>query len=257
LRIGLAAAVYDADMRVNLQGNEASQKIFDEGEAVLTTDVGYDPELGTYHRIAFLYNCILFPVKKRIQLYGAMLFAASDPNYFTKERCGLLGYHRQAGSDRGSRTRATCIRTWSEEKERMDEVQEETRKKLARDLHDGPTQSLPPWRAYQPCPPYVGKENRGCYGGTGEDRGTGAPYNKEIRHYVVHIASLILESQGLTGRVEQWQRRCARPLSECAHHVDRASLKHGDGKQGVIFYIIEEATTTPANMPMPCTFGCG
>ena len=141
LRIGSARRFTNADMRVNLQGNEGILKrIFDEGEAVLTTDVGYDPELG---RIVALRSCTsayCFPLRSGFNVYGAMLFAHPDPTYFTKERCGLLDIiGRQSVI---AVQNARLYQDLVEEKERMIEVQEETRKKLARDLHDGPTQSV-------------------------------------------------------------------------------------------------------------------
>ena len=91
LQIGSARRFTNADMRASLQGKEGIlKKVLDDGEAVLTQDIGYDPELG---RIIALRSCTTaycFPLRSGFNIYGAMLFAHPDPGYFTKERCGLL-----------------------------------------------------------------------------------------------------------------------------------------------------------------------
>jgi len=69
-----------------------------------------------------------------------MLYAHPDPNYFNSDRRDLLniiGRHAVIAIQN-----ARLYQDLVEEKERMIEVHEEARKKLARDLHDGPTQSV-------------------------------------------------------------------------------------------------------------------
>jgi signal transduction histidine kinase len=128
-------------MRVNLRGEEGIlKKIFEDGEPFHSADIGYDPELG---RIIALRSCTAsycFPLRSGFNVYGMMLFAHPDQAYFTPERRGLLDIiGRQAVI---AVQNARLYQDLVEEKERMIEVQEETRKKLARDLHDGPTQSV-------------------------------------------------------------------------------------------------------------------
>ena len=83
LRIGSARRFTPADQRVTLPGKEGIlKKVLDEGESVLTQDVGYDPELA---RIIALRSCTAaycFPLRSGFNVYGAMLFAHRDPNYF-------------------------------------------------------------------------------------------------------------------------------------------------------------------------------
>jgi signal transduction histidine kinase len=151
LMIGSARRFTNADLRVNLQGNEGIlKKVLDGADAVLSTDIGYDPELG---RIVALRSCssaYCFPLRSGYNVYGAMLFAHPDPNYFTTERCGLLDIiGRQAVI---AVQNARLYEDLVDEKKRMVEVQEEARKKLARDLHDGPTQSVARWRCVSTLP---------------------------------------------------------------------------------------------------------
>ncbi|HET9912619.1 MAG TPA: GAF domain-containing protein, partial [Anaerolineales bacterium] len=91
LQIGSARRFTNADLRITLPGNDGIlKKVLEGADAVLSTDIGYDPELG---RIVALRSCssaYCFPLRSGYNVYGAMLFAHPDPNYFTTERCGLL-----------------------------------------------------------------------------------------------------------------------------------------------------------------------
>ena len=244
LRVGSARRYTNADMRVNLHGNEGIlKKIFDDGEPLLSTDVGYDPELG---RIIALRSCTAaycFPLRSGFNVYGMMLFAHPDQNYFTPERRGLLDIiGRQAVI---AVQNARLYQDLVEEKERMVEVQEETRKKLARDLHDGPTQSVAAMAMRINIARRMMTKN--------VDEATDElkkieelahRTTKEIRHMLFTLRPLILESQGLTAALEAMAEKMRETFQQnVVINVDEKILENMEmGKQGVIFYIIEEAT---------------
>lgn len=244
LRVGSARRYTNADMRVNLHGNEGIlKKIFDDGEPLLSTNVGYDPELG---RIIALRSCTAaycFPLRSGFNVYGMMLFAHPDQNYFTPERRGLLDIiGRQAVI---AVQNARLYQDLVEEKERMVEVQEETRKKLARDLHDGPTQSVAAMAMRINIARRMMTKN--------VDEATDElkkieelahRTTKEIRHMLFTLRPLILESQGLTAALEAMAEKMRETFQQnVVINVDEKMLENMEmGKQGVIFYIIEEAT---------------
>ncbi len=244
LRVGSARRFTNADMRVNLRGNEGIlKKIFDDGEPFLSTDVGYDPELG---RIVALRSCTsayCFPLRSGFNVYGAMLFAHPDPTYFTPERRGLLDIiGRQAVI---AVQNARLYQDLGEEKERMIEVQEETRKKLARDLHDGPTQSVAAMAMRINLARRMMTKNVGD--ATDElvkIEELAHRTTKEIRHMLFTLRPLILESQGLTAALGAMAEKMRETFGQnVVINVDESVLENMEmGKQGVIFYIIEEAT---------------
>ena len=244
LRVGSARRFTNADMRVNLRGNEGIlKKIFDDGEPFLSTDVGYDPELG---RIVALRSCTsayCFPLRSGFNVYGAMLFAHPDPTYFTPERRGLLDIiGRQAVI---AVQNARLYQDLVEEKERMIEVQEETRKKLARDLHDGPTQSVAAMAMRINLARRMMTKNVGD--ATDElvkIEELAHRTTKEIRHMLFTLRPLILESQGLTAALGAMAEKMRETFGQnVVINVDESVLENMEmGKQGVIFYIIEEAT---------------
>src|SRR5512138_3502410 len=243
LLIGSARRFTNADMNINLQGNEGLlKKALDGGDAVLITDIGYDPELGRIIALRSCSSAYCLPLRSGYNIYGAMLFAHPDANYFTKERRGLLDIiGRQSVI---AVQNARLYQDLVEEKERMIDVQEETRKKLARDLHDGPTQSVAAIAMRINLARRMMKKN---VKGTEEElekiEELAHRTTKEVRHMLFTLRPLILESQGLTAALEAMAEKMRETYGQnVIINVDEKVLENMEmGKQGVIFYIIEEA----------------
>jgi len=243
LQVGSARRFTNSDMRANLQGNEGIlKKAFDGGEAVLTSDVGYDPELGRIIALRACTSAYCFPLRSGFNIYGAMLFAHPDPSYFTPERRGLLDIiGRQAVI---AVQNASLYQNLVEEKERMVEVQEETRKKLARDLHDGPTQSVAAMAMrINLARRMLAKDANAAVDELLKIEELAHRTTKEIRHMLFTLRPLILESQGLTAALEAMAEKMRETFGQVVLiNVDETVLENIEmGKQGVIFYIIEEA----------------
>ena len=254
LRIGSARRFTNADLRVNLEGNEGIlQKLLEGGDAILTTDIGYDPELGRIIALRACSSAYCFPLRSGFNVYGAMLFAHPDPNYFTKERRSLLDIiGRQAVI---AVQNARLYQDLVEEKERMIEVQEEARKKLARDLHDGPTQSVAAIAMrVNLARRIMVKDVKEATNELVKIEELAHRTTKEIRHMLFTLRPLILESQGLNAALQAMAEKLRETFSlNVIINVDESTLKDMEmGKQGVIFYIIEEATNNArkhANAP--------
>ena len=99
-----------------------------------------DPELT--HFVAFMscneIYCV--PLRSGYNAYGILLFGHPEPMYFTngrREVLDILGNQAVIAIQN-----ARLYQDVVDERERMIEFQEEARQKLARDLHDGPTQSV-------------------------------------------------------------------------------------------------------------------
>jgi signal transduction histidine kinase len=254
LRVGSARRFTNSDMRVLLHGNDGILKrVFTEGEALLTSDVGYDPELGRIIALRACTTAYCFPLRSGFNVYGAMLFGHPDPNYFTKERRGLLDIiGRQSVI---AVQNARLYQDLVEEKERMVEVQEETRKKLARDLHDGPTQSVAAIAMrVNLARRMMKKDAKGTEEELVKIEELAHRTTKEVRHMLFTLRPLILESQGLTAALEAMAEKMRETFGQnVIINVDEKVLEDMEmGKQGVIFYIIEEATNNArkhANAP--------
>lgn len=254
LRVGSARRFTNSDLRVTFPGTEGILKrLFDEGEPLLSRDIGYDPELG---RVIALRNCTVgysFPLRSGFNVYGAMLFAHPEADYFSDDRRALLDViGRQAVI---AIQNARLYQDLVEEKERMVEVHEEARRKLARDLHDGPTQSVAAMamrvnlarRMLTRDPNSVAEELVRI-----EDLAHRT--TKEIRHMLFTLRPLILESQGLNAALQAMADKMQETFGQdVTIDIDERVVSRMEmGKQGVVFYIVEEAVNNArkhANAP--------
>jgi len=245
LTIGSARRLTNADLRVQLRGSEGILKrVFDEGEPVLTGNISYDPELG---RMIALRNCTAaycFPLRSGFNVYGAMLFAHADPQYFNQERCDLLDMiGRQSVI---AIQNARLYQDLLEEKERMMEVHEEARKKLARDLHDGPTQSVAAMAMrINLARRMFNKDSNAAVNELVRIEELAHRTTKEIRHMLFTLRPLILESQGLKAALQSMAEKIRETFAQnvVIDVNEHAIVDLEMGKQGVIFYIAEEAVS--------------
>ncbi|CAG1011994.1 Signal transduction histidine-protein kinase/phosphatase DegS [Anaerolineales bacterium] len=243
LRIGSARRFTNADMRITFDAAEGIlKKAIDEGDPVFVKDIGYDPELG---RVVGLRNCTsgyCFPLRSGFNVYGALLFAHPDPNYFTAERRDLLDIiGRQAVI---AIQNARLYQDLVEEKERMVEIHEEARKKLARDLHDGPTQSVAAIAMrLNITKRMMTKDVKAAAEELAKLEELAHRTTKEIRHMLFTLRPLILESQGLAAALQSMADKMMETFGQrVTLNIDEQVTSQLEmGKQGVIFYIIEEA----------------
>ncbi len=254
LIVGSARRFTSADSRITLQGNEGIlKKVFDEGEPAFSKDIGYDPELG---RVIAFRNCksgYCFPLRSGFNVYGAMVFAHPDPNYFSPDRQDLLDIiGRQAVV---AIQNARLYQDLVEEKERMIEVHEEARKKLARDLHDGPTQSVAAMAMrINIARRMMEKDTKMAMEELSKIEELAHRTTKEIRHMLFTLRPLILESQGLSAALNSMADKMRETYNQnvIVNVDDNLAGQMEMGRQGVIFYIIEEAVNNArkhANAP--------
>jgi signal transduction histidine kinase len=243
LRVEASRRLTPADMRLTLPGKGGLVgRTIDHGAARLDRGIAEDMELGRFVALRACQAGYCIPLSTGLETYGVLLFAHPDQNYFTPERREILD---MVGSQAvAAMQNARLYRDLALEKERMTEIQEEARKKLARDLHDGPTQSVAALamrvnfarRLMERDPKAAAEELFKI-----ED--LARKTTKEIRHMLFTLRPLVLESQGLVAALESM----AEKLNETFHQnvvieADPAVISELEmGKQGVIFYIVEEA----------------
>lgn len=110
------------------------------GEHHLVRQPSGDPELGHLTSMEEQAIALCLPLIRGMNAYGVMVFAHAQPNFFTPDRVDVL----QMVSNQAviAIQNARLFQDLAAEKERLVQSQEEAQKKLARDLHDGPTQSV-------------------------------------------------------------------------------------------------------------------
>lgn len=243
LVVGSARRFPQADLRMTFPAKEGLlHRVVEDDENVVTDGVKNDPEL---KRLISLNNCQsvhCFSLRTGFNVYGVLLFGHPEPKYFTRDRCDVLGIiGRQATI---AIQNARLYQDLADEKERMAEAQEEARKKLARDLHDGPTQSV------AAIAMRVNLARRMLE----RDQGSAADElvkiedlarrtTKEIRHMLFTLRPLVLESQGLTAALQQMAEKMKETFGqEVVVQIDEKLADDIEmGKKGIIFYLVEEA----------------
>ncbi len=243
LEVGSARRLTTADMRVVLKGREgAVAQTIEQDKPVLLSDVRNDPELTRFIAFQRCTEIYCFPLRSGFSAYGVLLFGHPQPGFFTRDRREILDI---LGSQAVIAIQnARLYQDVVDERERMIEAQEEARKKLARDLHDGPTQSVSAIamrvnmvQSIMTRDPKVAAEELGRI----EDLARRT--TKEIRHMLFTLRPLVLESQGLVAALQSMADKVRETYSQnVIITVDETVLQELEvGKQGVVFFIVEEA----------------
>ena len=202
----------------------------------------HDPELTRFVTFMSCSEIYCFPLRSGFNAYGVLLFGHPEMKFFTPGRCELLDI---LGSQAVVAIQnARLYQDVVDERERMIEFQEETRKKLARDLHDGPTQSVSAIATrVNIAQRMLSKDPKAVSEELGRIEDLARRTIKEIRHMLFTLRPLVLESQGLVSALQSMAEKTKETYMQNVHiNVDESVLESIEmGKQGVIFYIVEEA----------------
>ena len=243
LRVASARRLTHSDLRVTLPGDEgAVEQALRSGEPALSSDPTRDPELT---RLVALHNCgaaLVIPLVVGMEAYGVLLFAHPRPDYFTEERGELL----EAISHQAmvALQNARLYRDLEQEKERITDIQEEARRKLARDLHDGPTQSIAAIAMrVNFARRLMERDPKAASDELFKVEDLARRTTKEIRHMLFTLRPLILESQGLVAALNQLADKVRETHGQnVIVEAQPGSAEQLElGKQGVVFFIAEEA----------------
>lgn len=173
---------------------------------------------------------------------GALLFGHPRPGFFDHERIAVLqavGLQVEALLQTAARCRDLLA-----EKKRLTDLEEEARKRMARDLHDGPTQVMASIAMRANYARRLMQRDRKAAGVELEQLEEMARQTtKEIRAMLYTLRPLILESHGLVAALAQLADKM-----NATHGVDvslESAPEAADGidpaLQGVAFYVAEEA----------------
>jgi signal transduction histidine kinase len=215
---------------------------FAEGAPVMGEYGRKDGELQYFAAFQSCRSVVCVPLRAGFENYGVLIYGSEIPNAFTAEHSELLtsiGIQATIALQN-----AVLYRNLMDEKERIVSVEEDARKKLARDLHDGPTQSVSAiamrmsviYKMYQQTPDQVPEELKKV-----ED--IARKTAKEIRSMLFTLRPLVLESQGLAAALNQLAEKMEETYGQAVavrvlKDAEQVLDKH---QQGVVFYIVEEA----------------
>jgi signal transduction histidine kinase len=213
-----------------------------QAEPIFASDPRRDPELRYFVAFQDCRSILCIPLRAGFDNYGVLLFASEQPNAFDGEQVGLLSAIGTQATI--ALQNAVLYGNLLEEKERIVEVEEDARKKLARELHDGPTQRVAAIamrinltrRLIEREPDQAGEE-------LWKVEELARKTTREIRHMLFILRPLVLQSQGVVAALEQLTEKMRETYDlNVILQVKKGCQSMLDGHaQGVVFYIVEEA----------------
>ncbi|MBX3064423.1 MAG: GAF domain-containing sensor histidine kinase [Anaerolineae bacterium] len=246
LRIISARGLTRQDEKVTARGEQGLlAKALDIAEPIVSGNVRNDPELGYFAGLQDARSVLIIPLRAGYQNYGVLVYAAHQDDAFEGDHLAMLA--AIASQATIALQNATLYQNLRAEKERLVEVEEDARKKLARDLHDGPTQSISAIAMRVNLIKSNLLENKITPQKVAEElvkiEDIARRATKEMRHMLFTLRPLVLESQGLTAAVEQLAAKMKEThdlnvVVEAQPNVETLLEGHA---QGLLFYIMEEA----------------
>ncbi len=243
LYIAAARGLPHADMRVTFPGERG---ILGESLSTVQTRMSNTPSGDSeLKRLTALHNCklvVCIPLVVGLEIYGVLIFAHAKDGFFNQDRIELL----EAISHQAmiAMQNARLYQDLEQEKERIGEIQEEARKKLARDLHDGPTQSIGAIAMrVNFARRLLTRDPEQAAGELFQIEELARRTTKEIRQMLFTLRPLILESEGLIPALNQLSEKMRENHNQnVIIEADENVLEDMEvGKLGVIFFIVEEA----------------
>ncbi len=212
------------------------------GVVQVSHDPPHDPELRRLAAVGPCRAAVVLPLVVGLDAFGVMLFADPRPESFGRDRLDLLeAVARQAV---GALQNAKLYQNLLHEKERITAIHEEARRKLARDLHDGPTQSISAIAMrVNFARRLMERDAKSAADELFKIEELARRTTKEIRQMLFTLRPLALESQGLVSALEQLAGQVSETYQQDVKVEAEASVADDMelGKQGVVFFIIEEA----------------
>ena len=234
----------DERLRLPAQSGVLAEAI-EKTDPIVIDNPRDDPELA---KVASMYGCqqaIVVPLRAGFESYGLLVLGSPEAETYSPDFQDLLvAICNQAVM---AIQNANLYQNLMEEKDRLVTVEEDARKKLARNLHDGPTQTI---AAIAMRLNYirmlVEREPAKSLEELKQLEELARKTTKEIRQMLFTLRPLILETQGLIAALEQLKQKISEtdplPIIHLELNKEAEALLNKEA-QGAIFYITEEATT--------------
>lgn len=233
-----------ADRRVRLPAQEGVlARALDGTEPQVTNGPQEDPEL---RRMAGLHSCrqvVCIPLGVGLEIYGALLFGHPERGFFERaDRLELLKVTGQQAMI--ALQNARLYQELEQEKERISDIQEEARNKLARDLHDGPTQSISAiGMRVNFTRRLMERDPKAAADELFKIEELARRTTKEMRQMLFTLRPLVLESEGLIPALRHLAEKVVDTHGQAVKiEADQDVAEDLEvGKQGVLFFLAEEA----------------
>jgi signal transduction histidine kinase len=231
-----------ADNQRRIPGKEGIVgQTLESGDAVSFTNVADDPELREFGTLRRYRGGVCYPLQAGLESYGVVLLATSATRVPQEPHLQLMrAFTNQAAV---AFQNARLYQSLRAERDHIIDAEASARAKLARDLHDGPTQSLAALamrldfiRILLDKDPAKAKQELEVV------RDSALRTGKELRELLFTLRPLTIETQGLSATLRLWGERLS------VNERVPLDLKVGnfgpelDTKTaGMVFSVVEEA----------------
>ncbi len=219
----------------------AIEQALSSAEPVIVEQARDDPELRQFSSLHKCRSVICIPLRAGFEIYGVVILGSPRAGAYTAEHMEFLtAFCNQTVV---ALQNAQLYHSLREEKEKIIDAEGEARKKLARDLHDGPTQSVAAIAMrLNYTKMLLEKEPERVKEELEKLEALARRTTKEIRTMLFTLRPVVLETQGLVAALEQYIKQLEEEAGLVVH-LEAPDL--GDRLnteiEGVAFSIIEEA----------------
>jgi signal transduction histidine kinase len=219
----------------------AIEQALSSAEPVIAEHIGSDPELKQFFSLHKCRSVICIPLRAGFEIYGVVVLGSPRPGAYTAEHMEFLtAFCNQTVV---ALQNAQLYHSLREEKEKIIDAEGEARKKLARDLHDGPTQSV---AAIAMRLNYtrllLEREPEKVKDELEKIETLARRTTKEIRTMLFTLRPVILETQGLVSALEQYLKQLEEEAGLTVHlEAPDLDERLNTEIEGVTFSVIEEA----------------
>jgi len=243
LKFRASRGISPVDQNVSLSADQgALRETLKTGEAHLVENPGEDSELGKLLAIKDRKVALCLPLIRGMNAFGVMIFAHANPDFFTPERAETL--QMLCNQAIISIQNARLYQDLAREKERIVQTQEEAQKKLARDLHDGPTQSVSAIAMRVNIARMILERNpKEASDELLRIEELARRTTQEIRHMLFTLRPLVLETDGLEAALQTMADKMRDLYQQnIVIEADPQVIEKLDPpRQTVIFYLVEES----------------
>ncbi len=248
LEVAADCGLTNADRLLKLPSKEGLlAEALNSGYPCLTNAPFKDPELQRFAALQFCQQALAIPLSAGLETFGVFVIAHTQEYFFTEDRIELMEIICQQVSI--ALQNARLYRDLDLEKGRIVHIEEEARRKLARDLHDGPTQSIAALAMRTNfARRLLERDSSAAASELFKIEEIARQTTKEIRNLLFTLRPFILESRGLVAALQQLAQKLGETNNQnIIVEADPDNVINLDmNKQGVLFYIAEEAINNAA-----------